>query len=99
METPAAYKCLRESIARTGVTRLLELREWGESAELDLEIASFLYNGAEGFWTTPDVAWMVYASHESSITFGGEWLIAAMRAVLPTFDKFVYKGWDLAAYD
>jgi hypothetical protein len=44
------------------------------------------------------MAWMVYASHESSITFGGHWLIECMRAALPAWNNYLYRGWDLAAY-
>jgi len=66
--------------------------------ELDLVCASFTYNGAEGFWTQPDMSWMVQASHESSITFGGEWLLQAMKAALPEFDRYIYRGWDDTLY-
>jgi hypothetical protein len=98
MDDPGAYDCLRYLLADHGVTRLLELREWGDGCEMDAADASFTYNGAEGFWTPADMGWMVYASHESSITFGGEWLVAGMRRCLPLLDQYIYRGWDPAAY-
>jgi hypothetical protein len=98
MEQPGAYDRLRRLLADHGVSRLLELREWGDGYQLDLSAASFRYNGAEGFWTPADMTWMVYASHESSITVGGDWLIAGMRRALRQFDDYIYRGWDLAAY-
>lgn len=98
METPNAYESLRSALQARGVSRLIELREWGDSVELDLSLASFQYNGAEGFWFQPDLTWMVQASHESSVTFGGDWLINAARAILPEFQRYIYRGWDLKHY-
>jgi hypothetical protein len=99
METPGAYDELRRALAEHGVGRLLELREFDDGYELDVEAAGFTYNGAEGFWTAGDMEWMVYASHESSITFGGTWLVARMRQSLPGFDRYLYRGWDLGLYE
>jgi hypothetical protein len=99
MEAPGAYEHLCKTLADRGVSRLFELREWGDGYELDTAAAGFTYTGAEGFWTSGEMAWMVYASHESSITFGGGWLVAAVRSVLPEFDRYRYRGWDLAAYE
>lgn len=98
MDDPNAYKNLHDAIHDQGINRVFELREWGSGYELDLELAGFTYTGAEGFWTSKDLNWMVYASHESSITFGGTWLVERMRSALPSFDRYIYKGWDLSAY-
>jgi hypothetical protein len=99
MHDPPAYAMLRDTLLnRHGVGRIFELREFDEGYELLAENASFTYNGAEGFWTSGDMSWMVYASHESSITFGGECLIQHMRERLGSFDHWLYKGWDLKDY-
>jgi hypothetical protein len=98
METPDSYSQLRKALIEHGITRLFEIREWGSGYELDVELAGFTYTGAEGFWTSGDLSWMVYSSHESSITFGGTWLIEHMRRVLTGFDRYIYKGWDISAY-
>ncbi len=99
MDTPGAYDRVRRLLLDHGIKRLLELREWGEGYERETGDANFTYNGAEGFWTLWNMTWMVYASHESSITFGNTWLIDGMRSFLPLFDRYSYRGWDLAAYD
>ena len=65
---------IREAFAARGVERLLELREHGASYELDLELASFCYDGAESYWTTPGLGELVYVSHEDTLTFGG-WIV------------------------
>jgi hypothetical protein len=98
MESPEAYSHLRRAILNIGCTRILELREHGHGYEMDVSTTDFTYNGAEGFWTAGDMDWMVYASHEASITFGGTGLIQRMRSCLPEFNRYIYKGWDLSAY-
>ena len=50
-----------------------ELREYGAEYECDVALFEPIYNGAEGYWSSPSLDWIVYASHESSITIGG-WL-------------------------
>lgn len=98
MNDPESYHFLRTFLIERDVTRLFELREYGDGFEMDTELAGFTYNGAEGFWTGDDFGWLVYASHESSITFGSAWLVEKMRTVVPEFERYIYKGWDLAAY-
>ena len=95
----ASARCGYPPLWDRGITRLLELREYDEGYEQDIALAEFTYDGREGFWTSGGMEWMVYASHESSITFGGAWLIGAMRKCLPDFDRFLYRGWDLSQYD
>ena len=85
-------------LEKQGISKLLELREFDDGFELEPAFAKFTYTGAEGFWTTAEMDWLIYASHESSITFGGDWLIEAMQSFLPEFHRYIYKGWDLALY-
>lgn len=85
---------LRGLLEAQGITRLCELRESGDGFEVDLEAASFAYNGLEGFWFTRALDWMIYASHEASIVFGGGWLVDALRARVPDLDRYTYRGWD-----
>lgn len=98
MEHAGAYEHLRLLLANKGISRVVELREYDEGYELDLSAARFLYDLREGFWMSGEMSWMVYASHESSITFGGDWLIEGMRRFLPDFNRLIYRGWDLSAY-
>lgn len=98
MEFPGSYSGLRTALVEHSVGRLFELREHGCGYEIPVELAGFKYTGAEGFWTNGAYDWLVYASHESSITFGSCWLVAKMREILPEFSRYIYKGWDLEAY-
>lgn len=99
MEHPNSYALLREALHKRGVANVFELREHGDGYEMAVESTGFMYDGAEGFWTSHDLGWLVYASHESSITFGSRWLIDTMCSALPAFEKYIYKGWDRRDYE
>lgn len=80
-------------LADYGVERLFELREGKqEGLELDLEFFYPLYTGLEGYWTSEKADWLVYASHESSITLAGDWLVEAFRARFVDCDEYQYRG-------
>ena len=93
MGGPGVEIALRRAL---GDGRLLELREFGESRELDPAAAAFAYDGAEGVWTPRDFGRMVYASHEASITLGGGRLIDAVRPVV-NFERFAFSGFGSAS--
>jgi hypothetical protein len=76
---------LRGILAQEGVTRLWELREFGAEYELDLCLVEPSYNGAEGYWTANDMDWLVYASHESTITVSGAALLERLRTRWPAW--------------
>lgn len=55
-----------------GLRRVVEIREHGEPGSLlDLDAFQPTYTGAEGIWTDETLDWIAYASHESSVAFGG----------------------------
>ena len=84
---------LRELLARRGIERIWELREHGDDdRELELALFQPRYNGAEGYWTSAESDWLVYASHESSITLAGDWLVLAFRETVPGCDRYRYGG-------
>ncbi len=64
--------------------------------EYEIELAHFeaAYDGREGYWTSGEMDWLIYASHESSITVAGEWLLEAVKSVWPEWREHVYTGWD-----
>ncbi len=93
MDGPGVDDALRRAL---GIGRLLELREFGESYELDPAAATFAYDGAEGVWTPRDFGRMVYASHEASITLGGGRLIDVVRPVLD-FERFAFSDFGSAS--
>jgi len=59
-----------------------QLCEYGPEHELDVALFEPGYFGPEGVWTSKSQDWIVYASHESSITVGG-WLLEVVREAWP----------------
>jgi hypothetical protein len=55
----------------------------------------FWYNGEEGFWFDKSFDWLIYSSHESSITLAG--------LILPEIKKnwanWQYRLWDSPFFD
>jgi len=78
-----------------GITHIYELREpCGFEYEMDLELFEPYYNGDEGFWTSENIDWLVYASHERSLTVAGEWLITAIQATWPNWEQHLWRDYD-----
>lgn len=80
---------LRSLLAERGVARVWELRECGPAYERDSAAVEIEYNGAEGYWTSGALDWIIYASHESSITVGG-WMLAEVRKAWPDRARHIW---------
>ena len=76
-------------LTKRGIARVWELREYGPEYELDASPFEPHYNGAEGFWTSPALDWIAYASHESSITVGG-WMLDEVKRAWPEWERHVW---------
>ncbi len=63
-----------------GIERVWEMREDGINYELELSVFEPYYDGNEGYWCDETFDWIIYASHESSITTGG-WLLPEIKSV------------------
>ncbi len=80
---------LRGILRDQGIARVWELREFGPEYEMDIALLEPEYIGAEGYWTSPGMGWLVYASHESSLTLasdclrGVEYLAKSMYVGIP----------------
>lgn len=90
-ELPLARE-LAAFFARYGIARLFFVPELRRSYEYEPVDEDF-DPGSETLWLPRGAAWMIYASHESSLTLGGEPLLSELRAALPTLDAYEYRGW------
>ena len=88
-EREFGYASLRRILAEHGVTSVFEFREDGEAYQVRVESFEPSY-ALEGFWTSDRFDWILYASHESSITVGGEWLLPAVQAAWPSWKQRVW---------
>jgi hypothetical protein len=86
-----AYDRLRDLLAGRGFKRVWELREYGPEYVEDLALFKPYYDGAEGYWSSGDLDWIIYASHESSVTVGG-WLLAEVKRLWPSWQAHQWTG-------
>jgi hypothetical protein len=82
---------LQGIVRNRGIERVWELREYGPEYKEDLALFEPYYNGAEGYWSSGDQDWIIYASHESSVTVGGS-LLGELKRVWPDWQKHVWTG-------
>lgn len=94
---PQPQQHLRDALGELGVRRLWELRELDTDTNKEIELAQLepLYTGAEGYWTDGTFAWLVYASHEGSVTIAGERLLPALQRL---WSNWAQHGYD-PSYD
>lgn len=82
-------EALGAMLAARGITRVWQLREYGPESEVDATALAPHYHGAEGVWTSPALDWIVYASHEASITVGG-WLLDEVKRAWPEWEPHLW---------
>ncbi|MFB3429826.1 MAG: hypothetical protein ACFHWZ_15910 [Phycisphaerales bacterium] len=73
------------------VSRIWEFREFGPGYLMDPDLLSPHYNGAEGYWSSEQMDWIIYASHESSVTVGG-WVIEEIKRKWPEWKEHLWKA-------
>jgi len=71
---------LRTMVLNRGIQRVWELREFGPEYVQDVSLFTPAFNGAEGYWSSEDLEWVVYASHDGYVAVGG-WLVAEVKAL------------------
>jgi hypothetical protein len=87
---------LRDALKARGVENVFQLQEFGPPEpeyEIALSIFEPMYGtGGEQYSTSGFSDWVVYASHESSITIAGDWLIRILKENWPEWSKRTYQG-------
>jgi len=86
-----AYEQLQAILVARGIERVWELREYGPEYEECVAMFEPYYNGAEGYWSSTNIDWIIYASHESSVTVGG-WLLRELKLLWPSWQAHVWTG-------
>ena len=81
---------LHRVLEERGIARVFELREGGSAFEIELRDLEPTYTGDEGYWCTKELDWLLYASHEGSLTVAGEWLIRDIKRVWQSWEKHVW---------
>jgi hypothetical protein len=90
------FTLLHNPLGQRGISRVFELNEFGPDEpdyEIELSIFEPSYRwGGEQYCTSAGVDWVVYASHESSITIGGDWLADMLKEKWPECTERTYGG-------
>jgi hypothetical protein len=89
-EQEFGYATLRRILTEHGVSSVFEFREDGAAYQVRVATFEPCCTGLEGFWTTDRLDWIIYASHEGSVTVGGEWLLPAVQAAWPSWERRVW---------
>jgi hypothetical protein len=76
-------------LAKGKVTNVFEIGENEVSYEIELSILEPQYCGVESYWFDSSLSWLLYASHESSITIGG-WLLDEVKAIWPNWQNRIW---------
>ena len=71
------YEKIIEEISRHSATKLFEITEDGSDAEI--EFGLFHPDCYETIYCDTSYNWIVYGSHESTVAFGGTWLLDFIR--------------------
>jgi len=81
-EQEFGFETLRNILRRKGIERIWEIREGSFGYELDIEDFEPCYDiSGEGYFFSEEKDWIIYASHESSVTIGGVWLLQEIKSL------------------
>ena len=69
-----------------------ELREFGQGYEMEPALLDISYKIGEGYWCSENMDWIVYVSHEGTVTFGG-WLLAEVKKHWKNWRERLWKTW------
>lgn len=100
LEAPYFYEALLAGgelhaiLAGHGVEHVFELLEGGKVYSMKLADLCPMYGGDEGFWCSDAMDWILYASHEGSVTVGGSWLVHAVKAAWPDWERHMWTAAD-----
>lgn len=90
------FDFLSEAVRRRGISRVFELHEFGpDEPDYEIEVSIFKPEyacGGEQYCTSAGLDWVVYASHESSITIAGPWLTGIFKEKWPECTERMYGG-------
>lgn len=85
---------LREALTQRGVETVFALREVEPDWEAEVGLMDLEYD-SETYWFDNSLDWIIYVSHESSITVGG-WLLQVLQGGWPDWRRRV---WTTPFYD
>lgn len=80
---------LQKILSEHKVDKIYVIKEDGLDYEFELSVFEPYYSGAEGFWCDDNFDWIIYASHESSMTIGG-WLLDEIKTIWSNWKERIW---------
>ena len=80
---------LREIIGLKEIIEIRELKYKGFVVKTETFEPSYEGIG-EGYWFDSNMEWIIYCSHEGSITFGGEFLIKQIKDNWKSWERHIF---------
>lgn len=86
---------LRQILRQRRIRRVWELREAGMFPQYEMDLALLIPwgDGGEHCWTSEKMDWLLYTSHESSVTLGGDWFLNLVKQAWPQWEEHLYTGY------
>jgi hypothetical protein len=82
---------IRRLLAETfGISAAYEIQEGGAVAFVELNKCVLGYNGLEHMYTDAAFQFLLYFSHEDSVTAGGQRLVGAIHQTWPTYKDYFW---------
>ncbi|HEU5377623.1 MAG TPA: hypothetical protein VFV38_19540 [Ktedonobacteraceae bacterium] len=87
-----APETLREILRRHNVTRVWMLSQGPVPEQYEMDVAWMVAEPGplEHCWTSESMDWLIYTSHEHSITLGGQWLLQEVKQHWPQWEEHLY---------
>jgi hypothetical protein len=88
-------ECLQTILAGHRIRRVWELRTGHAHNQYEMDVTLLRSWGGVGeqYWTSEKMDWLLYHSHENSLTVAGEWFLNAVKEAWPDCEQHLYPPW------
>ncbi|NEO88347.1 MAG: hypothetical protein F6J87_29445 [Spirulina sp. SIO3F2] len=92
-EAEFGFKSLQKILNSHQVHKVWGLIELDPDYEIELGIFEPFYGrGGEGYWFSEGYEWLIYVSHENSLTLGGQWLINEIKTAWTNWKQRIWSS-------
>jgi hypothetical protein len=82
-------------LAEIGTEKVFEISESDINYEMEISVFEPIYCGSECFWFDEKFEWLIYASHENSITFAGS-ILPKIKSHWANWEENLWVNWELS---
>jgi hypothetical protein len=90
---PDSQNVVQEVLMRHRIERVWELRRVNRLDQYEMDITLMDMQGPQAnevFWTSGEMDWLLYSSHEGSLAFAGEPMVAGIKIAWPKWDQHIF---------